>query len=79
MKITKEHVLDVAIAMSRFQNYRTITREALAERAGCSGPMIAYLFGSSQGMRDAIELHGIATKNERIVKQFLANDERNSL
>ena len=79
MKITIEHVLDVAIEMSKHQNYRTITRESLAKAVGCSGGMIAYLFGSSAGMRDAIELHGIATKNERIVQQFLANDERNSI
>ncbi|MEG0966734.1 MAG: hypothetical protein RSG92_15300 [Pseudomonas sp.] len=72
----KDQILSAALDAAEATNYMTITREEIAERAGCSPALVsAYLGAMDGGVRDEVMRAAVAKRRARVVAQgLLAQD-----
>ena len=59
-RVSRERVLDAALAIVREQGEQALSARAVAERAGCSVQPIYSLFGDMKGLVDALCEHARA-------------------
>ncbi|MBV8060730.1 MAG: helix-turn-helix transcriptional regulator [Alphaproteobacteria bacterium] len=73
---TRESILAHALALSHEVGYEVVTRNAIAERAGCSGPLISMYFGGMRNLRKAIMREAIKHEDLAVIAQGLAAKDK---
>lgn len=75
----KQEVMDAALALARESNYSYVTREAVAERAGCATGTVSRLYGTMPQFRRAIMSAAVARQDLRVIAQGIAAGEPKAL
>lgn len=70
-EIRRESILDAAITLAKKRGYNRITRDAVAEEAGVSSPLIAAYFPRMSHLRVAIMDTSINRQIVEIIAQGL--------
>lgn len=68
----KQDILNAAIRLAQVKGYRHVTREEVAEAAGCAESTISYHFDTMSAFRDAIVSHAIETEALGVVADALS-------
>lgn len=74
-ELRKDHILNVAVTMSRVGGYNKITRDKIAERAGVSMGLVTRYFGTMGQLRNAIMRRAVKQGIAEIIAQGLANGD----
>lgn len=69
----KQQILTAAVTEARQHGYRNVTREAIAQRAGCAAGLVSHYFGTMVDLKRAIMSEAIRTRELRIVAQGIAD------
>lgn len=75
----KADILTAALDLSRAGHYQRISREAIAERAGCSVGLVSRYLGTMPQLRRAVISAAIAKGDVRVLAQGLAAGEAKAL
>lgn len=75
----KQEVMDAALALARESHYSLVTREAVAERAGCATGTVSRLYGTMPQFRRAIMSAAVARLDLRVIAQGIAAREPKAL
>lgn len=76
-EIRKAEILGVALILAADCGYMHVTRDAIADAIGVSGPAVQYHFGTMAKLRRSLMRHAVEHRNPRVVAQGLAmNDEQ---
>lgn len=65
-------VLNAALDLAKKDNYLSLTRDAIAEAAGVSGPTVQHHFGSVANLRRELMTFAIRRKCLRVIAQGVA-------
>ena len=72
MKVRKEDILAAALPLAEKYGYEKITRGAIADGAGISGPVINYHFGTMKHFRRELMRYAIDEGNLAVIAQGLS-------
>ena len=67
----KAEILDAAVRVSRALGYTRITKDAVAEGAGCSPSLIMHYYPTMARLRRAVMSHAVHTCDLRLIAQGL--------
>lgn len=67
----KAEILDAALTAAARSDYRTITRDQVAERAACSPALVSLYFGTMTKFRRAIMSAAVARRVLPVIAQGL--------
>lgn len=68
-----DSTLAAAIAIANETGWRSITRDAVAERAGVATGTVNYIWGTVERLRAAVMRHAVAAGDLTILAQGLAD------
>ena len=68
----KAEILAAALAAARTDGYRSVSREAIAARAGCSPGLVSAYYGTMKRLRRAILSAAVARRDLVVLAQGLA-------
>lgn len=74
-KKRKRAIIMAALKLAETRNYAQLTRDAIAEEAGVSGPLIMHYFATMDDLRLAIIRAAIAWRVLPVIAQAIANQE----
>lgn len=78
-KDRKASVLNAAIEHAKEIGYLQITREGVAQRAGCSSALVSNYWGTMPQLRRAVMRAAITKREFKIILQGLAVDDPQAL
>ena len=67
----KAEILDYALLLARDVGYQNVSRDALAEKIGCSAALISAYFGTMPNLRRAIMGAAVARSDLIVIAQGL--------
>jgi AcrR family transcriptional regulator len=67
----------IKLASKKGCNYKYITRQQIAERAGCSPTLVTHYFGNMRELQKALVEYALRIENANVVIQALLNREFN--
>lgn len=67
----KAEILAAALVSARRHGYRSVSRETIAERAGCSPALVSAYFGTMKRLRRAIMSAAVARGDLPVLAQGL--------
>jgi AcrR family transcriptional regulator len=76
MSPTKARILDAAIALSRTDGVQWITRDAVAQRAGCAAGLVNYHWKSILDLKRAVFAAAVDRQLLPLIAQGLADGNR---
>ena len=68
-----EEVLQAALVVASETNYRTMTREDIAQRAGVKAPLVTFYFKSMDELRRQVMARAISNRILVIIAHGLVN------
>lgn len=71
----KQDILEAATRLAQVKGYRHVTREGVAEAAGCVESTVSWHFGTMDQFRTAIVEHAIANEVLDVVADALAGKD----
>ena len=69
--VRKREILAAALELADLQGYTNVTRDAIAAKAGVSGPAVQYHFGTMTQLLTALMRHAVKARHPRVVAQGL--------
>jgi AcrR family transcriptional regulator len=75
----KAQILSAALELSETASYARVTREQIAEKAGCPPTLISYHFGTMPALRRDIMREAIRTERLPVIAQGLALRDAHAL
>jgi AcrR family transcriptional regulator len=75
----RENILAAALDLSRRHGYTTVTREGIAEAAGCAPGLVSRYFGTMQQLRRAVMRAAVHQEVLEIVGQGLTGNDPHAL
>lgn len=77
---SKQQILDAAIALSEQPGgWSSLTRDAVAAKAGCATGLVSKYFGTMICFRRSIMRHAVATRNLSLIAQGVAAGDKSAL
>jgi hypothetical protein len=76
--LRKDHILNIAVLMSRELGYTRITRDKVAEGAGVSMGLVTRYFGTMGQLKTAIMRRAIKQGITEVIAQGLANGDEHA-
>ncbi|MEG1884863.1 MAG: TetR/AcrR family transcriptional regulator [Alistipes sp.] len=75
-ELRKDHVLNVALALSEVEGYSKVTRLQVADAAGVSTGTVSKHFGTMDQLRNDVVRRAVKTKNLKVIAQAIAAGDR---
>lgn len=69
--IRRAEILDAAVQLAVSSGYLTLTREAVADAVGVSGPAVHYHFGTMRELRQAVVTRAVEDPVLEIIGQLI--------
>jgi AcrR family transcriptional regulator len=75
-QVRYKEIINAGITLAEGMPLHEITREKVADQAGCAVSLINHYFGTVQDLKDAIIKKGVSTNNSKLIAAgFIANSK----
>ena len=75
-KVRKNEILQAALAVAAKEGYASMTREQVANKAGCSQALVSNYYGTMTQLRRSVLRHAIKNEHHHVIAQALIAGDR---
>lgn len=68
---TKKRILKAALELSHDKDYRSVSRDSIAARIGCTAPLVNYHYKTMARLRRAVMREAVQTRDLVVIAQGL--------